>query len=215
MKRNFRIAAMLETSDHGGYCSGEECEYDAIQGDYEVQIRAEDIPAAAAEGQQHLAAFERFLPTPMIGNDSAQSHWCDISCRCTKAGLGKHEYRFTVLSATELLPTDGLLFRDVPLGDKEGTLLRVKHCGGGGEVASGMLRLYFVNRAQTAEVPIPPGIQVLCDGGEALQPTTDQQQSFMLEYPDRYTVTFEGKELIALSHKWHFRCCLGDNAAKK
>ena len=213
-QRNFRISALLETSDHDGYCSGEECEYGAIQGDYEVQIPAKDVPAEEAEG---LAAFKRFLPEPMVG-DSAQSHWCDISCRCTQAGLGKHEYRYTVLSATELLPTDGLLLlRDVPLGDKEGTLLRVKHCGS--EEDSGMLRLYFVNRAQTAEVPIPPGVQVLCDGGgEALQPTTDQQQSFILEYPDRYTVTFEGKELIALSHKWHCRCLGGDGgdqAAKK
>lgn len=98
-----KITARLETSDHDGYCSGEECEY-------ECKI-IEHIVNAPEQYKNYkcgkIADTSKYnwinlLEPPELNNGSC---YCDLSPECEENNLGVHDYRYTIISV-ELVDDD-------------------------------------------------------------------------------------------------------------
>lgn len=93
-----KITAKLETSDHDGYCSGEECEYEVKTQSYIVDLPSEyaNYPMGKLNNlDEYGVNWERVLPEPIINNGSG---YCDLSEECVNHDLGIHDYRYTILS---------------------------------------------------------------------------------------------------------------------
>ena len=84
------IVVKLEISDHGGYCSGAECEYVCKNTRYIRKIPDEDINKDINDPY-----WLKLLPEPQI-NDYG-SGYCELSKECSDNGLGYHEYKYTIL----------------------------------------------------------------------------------------------------------------------
>ncbi len=91
-----KIISKLETSDHDGYCPGEECEYEV-----KVVETITDIPLeykSHSKGKlNNLNEFDwvKLLPEPYL---NCGSYYCGIDDECEAHGLGQHDYRYTILS---------------------------------------------------------------------------------------------------------------------
>ena len=94
-----KIKAKLETSNHCGYCTGEECRYKVKKKYYYVDIPDDKkwmkelkIGTKFKISDYH---WESLLPIP----DVFRGFW---TCSCTdevvKSGLSVHDYRYTILS---------------------------------------------------------------------------------------------------------------------
>lgn len=98
------IKSKLETSDHDGYCSGGECEYEV-----KIQSHIADLPIEYKnypEGKlvnfdEFKINWENFLPTPDLSNGSG---YCDLSSESDANGLDRHDYRYTILSIEIINP---------------------------------------------------------------------------------------------------------------
>lgn len=103
-KKRLRIEYMYESSNHDGYCSGNECEY-AIENcthistripkeytNYDVGTELKDVPFDY-EHLVHLCepGFPGFGPY-------YQSGYCELSDECIVRNLDKHDFRVTVTS---------------------------------------------------------------------------------------------------------------------
>lgn len=88
------ITALLETSDHDGYCSGNECEYKQQYVEKKVEIPKELLhkEQITIENYNWLEFFEE----PELCVD-AGSYFCDISSECENNLLGRHDYKYTVV----------------------------------------------------------------------------------------------------------------------
>ena len=203
MQRNFRVIAKLETSHHDGWCSGDECEYEcAEETTHELQIPADAVPAT-------LAAFAPLLPDP-LDVDTTQSHYCHLNEKCAQAGLGKHDFRYTVTSATEVLSTEGMLC-EAPVGDGDGTMVRVRK----ENASASLLRVYFVNAARTAEVAIPPNVRAVDGAYNFPMQKSRDGKFFLLGSSDEYVVYFGGRVLLRFAGErtWRFTRGGGEVAA--
>jgi hypothetical protein len=98
MSVRIRISAKLETSDHDGYCSGGECEYECKEVVHEYDLQNGDVTDI------DLADYAKFLPFPII--DTGGSGYCGVSSRCSRAGLAKHDYRYTIHSVETVCSYD-------------------------------------------------------------------------------------------------------------
>jgi hypothetical protein len=94
-----KITTQLETSDHDGYCSGEDCEYEVQTHSYIVDLP--DQFKNYSEGK--LNNFDKYnfewdllLPEPKLNNDG--SFYCNLSKESETHGLNRHDYRYTIIS---------------------------------------------------------------------------------------------------------------------
>ncbi len=98
--RKLKITALLETSDHDGYCSDGECEYNSKESTYIVdvpELLKKDIPIGVLDEEtRHSYYWQSLLPEPILNNSG--SHYCKISNKCINAKLGLHDYRYTIRS---------------------------------------------------------------------------------------------------------------------
>ena len=91
-----KIVSKLETSDHDGYCSDDECEYEV-----KVVETIVDLPTqykSHSKGKlNNLNEFdwEKLLPVPIVLGGSG---YCCVDKECEAHGLGQHDYRYTILS---------------------------------------------------------------------------------------------------------------------
>lgn len=110
-----RITAKLETSDHDGYCSADDCEYSSTLVVHDYCIPNDEITAAAAAS----SLYAKYLPAPKIHDGG--SYYCGLHPRCVLAGLGKHDYRYTVISAEHVCgyDSDGIAAADPEEHDEE------------------------------------------------------------------------------------------------
>ena len=112
-----KIKYSLEISDHDGYCSGQECEYQLQkikktfyvsegQNNYEkiekyFSLEPEGTLKVLFENEKHYFLknedFYNYLEKPCIGG---QSYYCTLSEECQKAGIGHHEYKFSDVKIT-------------------------------------------------------------------------------------------------------------------
>jgi hypothetical protein len=93
-----KITAKLETSDHDGYCSGNECEYECEIITHTIDT-IPDIYKTHPKGMiDDLNEYDwiSFLPEPKL--NLYESYYCDVSYHSKLNGLDKHDYKYTVLS---------------------------------------------------------------------------------------------------------------------
>lgn len=90
-----RITAQLETNDHDGYCSSEECEYKKKI--VKMNIAVPDHYGSCPVGEikdEYLKHYNwaNHLPVPKVNVEGSEY------CRFVKpeGGVGKHEYRYTI-----------------------------------------------------------------------------------------------------------------------
>jgi hypothetical protein len=92
-----KITAKLETSDHDGYCSGNECEYESFIVEKKVNIPQEyknhEVGKIININEYE---WENFLDPPVL-NDYG-SHYCELSCKCEECGVERHDYKFTIIT---------------------------------------------------------------------------------------------------------------------
>jgi hypothetical protein len=104
--RKARVRALLETSDHDGYCSDEECIYKAEEKEYIVDIPEKYVDHSDgffSEDEMKEIDFQDWthvLPIVLLGKerDCSQSEYCDLSKMCKQHNLDIHEYRYTIFS---------------------------------------------------------------------------------------------------------------------
>ena len=96
-----KIIVQLETSDHDGYCSGEECEYST-----ETMVKIIDVPNQFAGSilygkipdsqiNKHNWIYH-YLPEPQLNHSG--SSYCNNSADAKINGLYKHDFKYTILS---------------------------------------------------------------------------------------------------------------------
>ena len=90
-----RITAQLETNDHDGYCSSEECEYKKkiVKMNIVVPDRCCLYPVGEIKNE-YLDDYKwaNHLPVPEVNVEG--SEYCRY--HCPEGGVGKHEYRYTI-----------------------------------------------------------------------------------------------------------------------
>lgn len=90
-----RITAQLETNDHDGYCSSEECEYKKkiVKTNIAVPDRYYSCPVGELEAKYlELHEWANHLPVPEVNVEG--SGYCRFVK--PKGGVGQHEYRYTI-----------------------------------------------------------------------------------------------------------------------
>ena len=94
--KKIKIFALLETSDHDGYCSDNVCEYKCEKVEHIIDL-------IDLSEQQHILNniddickndFEKYLPYPGLGDGG--SNYCYLDEKCENSGLDKHDYKYTV-----------------------------------------------------------------------------------------------------------------------
>jgi hypothetical protein len=90
-----RITATLETNDHDGYCSSEECEYKKkiVKVNIAVPDRCCLYPVGEIKNEYlDVYKWANHLPVPEVNVEGSEY------CRFVKpeGGVGKHEYRYTI-----------------------------------------------------------------------------------------------------------------------
>ena len=97
-----KIIAKLETSDHSGYCSGNECEYELKI----VETILDDIPTMYLSHPIGKIVdldeydWEKKLPIPNLNLDG--SCYCKLEDKCVLSGLGVHDYKY-IITSVELI----------------------------------------------------------------------------------------------------------------
>lgn len=94
-----KIRAKLEISDHDGYCSGEECEYEIKNVSHIVDLP--DQYKSYPEGKiknidEFTIDWKKLLPEPELNNHG--SYYCRVSNECEAHGLEQHDYKYTIQS---------------------------------------------------------------------------------------------------------------------
>lgn len=92
-----KITAKLETSDHDGYCSGNECEYkcEIIETIIDVPEIYKSYPLGKLNNVNEYE-WTTFLPTYIV--NQCGSCCCNLSPKSIRNGLGIHDYEYTILS---------------------------------------------------------------------------------------------------------------------
>ena len=101
-----RITATLETSEHDGYCSGEECEYNVrtITYDMVAPIEYKSYPEGKLSNlDEYDIDWIDLLPEPVLNDGSC---YCSLPKECIDHDLSKHDYRYTILYVELFRPTE-------------------------------------------------------------------------------------------------------------
>jgi len=88
-----KITAIFATSDHDGYCSGNECEYKTERMQFVI-----DVPEGMKNkiNEEDYNDWKKYLPTHNLSEGG--SNYCDLSNECVEKGLDRHEYEYTIIS---------------------------------------------------------------------------------------------------------------------
>ena len=92
-----KILSKLETSDHDGYCSEGDCEYEVkiVETIVDIPIQYKSYPKGKINNLNEFD-WKIFLPEPYINTEG--SYYCGVDEECNTNGLGQHDYRYTILS---------------------------------------------------------------------------------------------------------------------
>ena len=94
------ITAQLETSNHDGYCSGDECEYESRIVNEIVDIWDTGVVSLHEIPHSDLISL---LPKPRV-DDEQQSMYCERSPEVREHGLDVHDYRYTIIAVNHFTP---------------------------------------------------------------------------------------------------------------
>lgn len=87
-----KITAILATSDHDGYCSGETCFYETERMEFVIEV-PQGMENKISE--EHYNEWQYYLPEQKTGGGS---HYCGLADECQANGLDRHEYKYTIIS---------------------------------------------------------------------------------------------------------------------
>jgi hypothetical protein len=109
MEKIIKISAVLETADHDGSCSGEECDYDSQKVDaYCKMITAHENKPLGKILNQNEQFWEQYLPVPDI-NMRSDLNYHNPSCYCSPPkgheDMGVHDYRY-IITNIEIIEND-------------------------------------------------------------------------------------------------------------
>lgn len=101
------ITALLEISDHDGYCSGNECEYTLRKivhlcdvpeeyQDYEVGKLEKEEEKEEWSDKEWSEYWIHYLPEQEV--NTHESYYCELNPGCESVGLERHDYRYTILN---------------------------------------------------------------------------------------------------------------------
>lgn len=103
--RKVLITVLLEISDHDGYCSGEECEYESKQIVHLCDVPEEYENCEIGTLNKNDLSDEKwsqywidYLPEYNDFAVCAGSYYCDLSKDCENAELERHDSKYTILS---------------------------------------------------------------------------------------------------------------------
>lgn len=101
MEYRVRVQGKLYTSDHSGYCSGDECDLDVENFDITVDVPECYVEEAETTGTVPLKpkrVWKDLLPEAELDNDSFyyKSGYCELSERARAKGLGIHDYKYRI-----------------------------------------------------------------------------------------------------------------------
>jgi hypothetical protein len=92
-----KIISKLETSDHDGYCSGEDCQYECKQ--IETVVELPNMYKLHPKGKlSNLDEFNWVMLLPEPELNKTGSYYCNLSNECETNGLDLHDYKYTILS---------------------------------------------------------------------------------------------------------------------
>jgi hypothetical protein len=105
MTRHYLIKFLLETSDHDGYCSDNECNYNVVEQEhiiYNVSV-PDDLPDGELyydDTQEQY--FISLLPKLHLweSTNTFKSGYCSISPKCKNNNLCHHDYRYNIKSVS-------------------------------------------------------------------------------------------------------------------
>ena len=92
-----RVTFLIESSEHDGYCSGNECEYLAT-----TVIKTFDVPTELQTTTVQKEDFDNFDWEMLFVDDDIEindgnSCFCELSDECVEHHLDKHERKYTVV----------------------------------------------------------------------------------------------------------------------
>ncbi len=107
MTRHYLIKVLLETSDHDGYCSDNDCIYSAVE--QEHIINNVSVPDDLPDGElldyddEQEQYFLSLLPKLSLWESNTNSKawksgYCYLSPKSKKNNLSNHEYRYNIKS---------------------------------------------------------------------------------------------------------------------
>jgi hypothetical protein len=101
MSKKIQINAIIESSDHDGWCSDNECEYieTAKVFTYDVPVEYKDFPIGEIKIFNYKDIID-ILPEPCYERKFScyQSWYCDNSEESIAKGLKTHESRYRIIS---------------------------------------------------------------------------------------------------------------------
>ncbi len=97
MSTKIKITTLLETSDHDGYCSGDECYYESEEKVFILSTPKEyiDFPIGLVEKYDE-EFIKNLLPKPKINMNG--SYYCKNSKMSEEKDLGLHDYRYNIIN---------------------------------------------------------------------------------------------------------------------
>lgn len=97
MNSKAKIISKLEISDHDGYCSGGECDYECkiVENIVIVPLQYNTYPKGKLLNLEEYN-WEILLPKPKINNNG--SFMCKLSSKSKINEIDKHDYKYTILS---------------------------------------------------------------------------------------------------------------------
>ena len=100
-----KLTIKIETSSHGGYCSGEECDYEAKTVDLRIPYQPKDdyhwwcrARGTLLNHNDSLELFKKEINDYEV-DCGWGSYYCGLSENCEKNGLERHDFRKTLLRA--------------------------------------------------------------------------------------------------------------------
>lgn len=91
-----KITARLETSDHDGYCSGDECQYECkiIEQIVDVPNQYKNSKPGKIDDIEEYNWY-KFLQEPEL--NYYKSYYCNLSPESEEAELDRHDYKYTII----------------------------------------------------------------------------------------------------------------------
>lgn len=91
--KKIKIQVFLETSDHDGYCTDNECEYFSKTETHYLDVpkEFEDYPLGQIDSDTY--DWKSLLPNPNVEGNSG---YCSLCKECEEVGLDIHDYRYTI-----------------------------------------------------------------------------------------------------------------------
>ena len=109
-----KIIAKIETSDHCGWCSGNECVYKITNYNKTIEITEEELNADLDEisnrktkkfsnerlNEIYKNYWIKYIPEPVL--NTTESYYCDRCDESIKAKLGKHDFRINIVKVIKI-----------------------------------------------------------------------------------------------------------------